>query len=166
MVIYDKNQFTFNVIFLFILLASISLNIYYSKNFYDLKEKFIFINQSLQKIESNQNFNFIEGSHYELEYYLTPQGFYVLANDYGLFSGPSMQPSIFDGNTLIEKKYSGEKIKPGQIVRFVRDNGQAVIHRVRADYGNSVYVQGDSLKEGEIIEKSKITHLVVGVLYT
>ncbi|MEM3374001.1 MAG: S24/S26 family peptidase [Candidatus Woesearchaeota archaeon] len=166
MVIYDKNQFTFNVLFLLILLSLIFLNINYAKNFNEMKEKFRYINETLKKIEDNQNFNFIEGSHYDLEYYLNPQGFYVLANDYGIFNGPSMQPTIFDGNTLIEKKYNGEKIKPGQIVRFVRDNGQAVIHRVRADYGDKVYVQGDSLKEGEIIEKSKITHFVVGVLYT
>lgn len=167
MVIYDKHQFTFNILFLLILVSLIILNLYYAKNFSVLNEKFNYINSTLSKIESNQNFNFIEGSHHELEYYLTTQGFYVLANDYGIFNGPSMQPSIFDGNTLIEKKYDGNStLKSGSIIRFVRDNGQAVIHRVRADYGNKVYVQGDSLKEGEIIDKNQITHVVIGVLYT
>ncbi len=167
MVIYDKNQLTFNLLFLFILMASIILNIIFAQNFILLDKKYTDINNTLAKIEDNQNFNFVEGAHYTLEYMLTPQGFYVLANDYGVFNGPSMQPSIFDGNTMIEKKYDGkERLEAGQIVRFLRKDGQAVIHRVRADYGSTVYVQGDSLKEGEIIEKERITHLVVGILFT
>ena len=67
---------------------------------------------------------------------------------------------------LIEKKYNQEALVEGQIIRFLREDGTAVVHRVRADYGDTVYVQGDSLKEGEIITKEQITHLVLGVLYT
>lgn len=164
--IYDKNQFSFNLIFVFILLASISLNVYYAKNFKTMQDTYMELNKTLAKVESNQNFNFIQGSHNTLDYFLTAQGFIVTtADDYGTFSGPSMQPSIFDSNILIEKKYHNETLQEGSIIRFMRGN-EAVIHRVRADYGSTVFVQGDSLKEGEIISKDKITHIVIGVLYT
>lgn len=167
MVIYDKNQFAFNIIFVLILVGSAVMTIVYSRNFEMLGVKYQNISDRLAEVESNQAFNFIQGSHIGIEYQLNPQGFYVLANDYGVFNGPSMQPAIFDGNTLVERKFDGKsKLAEGQIIRFMRDDGTAVIHRVRSDYGDKVFVQGDSLKEGEIIEKARITHLVIGVLFT
>src|SRR4030042_3196375 len=75
MVIYDKNQLTFNIIFAVILGLLILLNIFYAKNFYDLKLEYDNITQTLSKIESNQNFNFIQGTHNNIEYQLNPQGF-------------------------------------------------------------------------------------------
>jgi hypothetical protein len=167
MVIYDKNQFKFNLIFLFILIVSIFLNVYYATNFKILENRFLQVNETLGKVEENQNFNFIQGSHHNLEYGLSDFGFLInSADDYGLFNGPSMQPAIFDQNILIEQKYNGQELEEGMIIRFLRDNDQGVIHRVRADYGERVYVQGDSLKEGEIISKDRITHIVIGVLFT
>jgi len=167
MVIYDKNQFKFNLIFLFILIVSIFLNIYYATNFKILEKRFLQVNETLGKVEENQNFNFIQGSHHDLTYSLSDFGMLInSADDYGLFNGPSMQPVIFDQNILIEQKYNGQELEEGMIIRFLRDNNQAVIHRVRADYGDRVYVQGDALKEGEIISKDQITHIVIGVLFT
>jgi hypothetical protein len=167
MVIYDRNQLTFNIVFTLILLASITLNLIYAYNFVELHKKYLNVTDRLDKIEGNQNFNFIQASHTLVDYQLTPQGFYVVANDFGVLNGPSMQPTIFDGNTLIEKRYDGSsKLNEGQIIRYIREDGAAVVHRVRADYGETVFVQGDSLKQGEIINKNKITHVVVGVLFT
>ena len=160
MVIYDKNQFRFNVIFFLILITGIFLNVYYATNFR-------IIDKRLSDIEENQVLNYLQGSHNEVDYRLTNAGFLVSsADDFGKFNGPSMQPSIFDGNILIEKRYLGEELSEGQIVRFLRDDGYAVIHRIRANYGDKYYIQGDSLKDGEIVEKNKITHVVVGVLFT
>jgi hypothetical protein len=167
MVIYDRNQLTFNIVFTLILLASITLNLIYAYNFVELHKKYLNVTDRLEKIEDNQNFNFIQASHTLVDYKLTPQGFYVVANDFGVLNGPSMQPTIFDGNTLIEKRYDGtSKLSEGQIIRYIREDGAAVVHRVRADYGETVFVQGDSLKQGEIINKNKITHVIVGVLFT
>ena len=167
MVIYDKNQFRFNIIFTIILISSLFLNIYYATNFKVLDDRFISLNKTLAEVEDNQNFNFIQGAHQDIEYQLTPNGFFIMtADDYGLFNGPSMQPTIYDGNLLVEKKYNNEQLQEGQIIRFMRSDGTAVIHRVRADYGERVYVQGDSLKDGEIINKDQITHLVIGILFT
>jgi hypothetical protein len=164
--IYDKNQFIFNILLVLIFCASVALNIYYSQNFKDLEERYLSVNETLAKVESNQNYNFIQGAHNEIEYLLTPQGFTVVsANDFGVFNGPSMQPSIYDRNLLIERKYANETLEEGQIIRFMR-NGEAVIHRVRADYGDKVFVQGDSLKEGEMIAKDRVTHIIIGVLFS
>jgi hypothetical protein len=167
MVIYDKNQMTFNILFSVILLTSIVLNVIFATNFELLENRFMQVNDTLGKVEVNQNFNFIQGAHNDIEYSLTEHGFLVRsADDSGLFNGPSMQPVIYDQNTLIEKTYNGENLTEGQVVRFLRDNGDAIVHRVRADYGDTIFVQGDSLKDGEIISKDKVTHIVVGVLYT
>ena len=168
MVIYDRNQFTFNLIFLLILIASILITIIYSQNYIALNRKYQEMSQRLDEIEDNQGFNFIQGSHDEIDYQLTSEGFFIRkADDFGIFNGPSMQPVIFDGNLVIERIYDkSSKLEEGQVVRFLREDGTAVIHRVRADYGSTVYVQGDSLKEGEIISKNQITHVIIGVLFT
>ncbi len=165
--IYDKNQFTFNLIFILVLIATIIINVIFGMNFVQLNKRYVSINKTLSEIRHNQNFNFVQGSHQILKYQLTSQGFFVdSADNFGTFNGPSMQPTIYDGNIVIEKTYSGQSLEEGQIVRFIRDDGTAIIHRVRADYGNSVFVQGDSLKEGEIINKDQITHIIIGVLFT
>jgi len=167
MVIYDKNQFGFNVVFMIILISSLFINVYYATNFKSLDGRFNYLNKTLTKVEDNQNFNFLQGSHHDLDYTMTPTGFFIIsANDYGLFNGPSMQPAIYDGNLLIETKYRDQELKEGHIIRFMRNDGTAVIHRVRADYGDKVFVQGDSLKDGEIVDKDRITHIIIGVLYT
>ena len=41
MVIYDKNQFSFNVIFTIILISSLFLNIYYATNFKVLNDRLL-----------------------------------------------------------------------------------------------------------------------------
>jgi hypothetical protein len=159
MVIYDKNQFAFNTVFLIILVVLTFINIYYATNFRIVEERFLSVNESL-------SFNFIQGTHSKIEYALTEHGFLVRsADNYGVFNGPSMQPTIFDQNIIIEKQYDGSALEEGQVVRFMRGS-TAVVHRVRADYGDTVYVQGDSLKDGEIISKSQITHVIIGVLFT
>jgi len=165
--IYDRNQIRFNVVFVIIVLSSLALNVYFSYRVRQLNSNYEDMVSVLEKIESNQDFNFIQGTHYDLKYALTESGLVILSsNDIGALSGSSMQPVIFDGNILIEKKYDGENLEEGQIVRFIRKDGAAVVHRVRADYGSTLYVQGDSLKEGEVIDKKQVTHIVIGVLFT
>ncbi|NTV22919.1 MAG: hypothetical protein HGA85_00900 [Nanoarchaeota archaeon] len=167
MVIYDKNQFSFNLIFVFILLVSLASNYILWKNAGQIRDSVDSLNTTLAKVEENQNFNFIQGSHVPVSYKLTEASFEVMADDYGELSGPSMQPAMYDGNTLIETKYDGvSPLYEGMVIRFLRRDGTGVIHRIRADYGDRLYVQGDSLKEGEIIQKSQVTHIIVGVLFT
>lgn len=106
-----------------------------------------------------------------------------LIDNYGEFKGSSMQPTIFEGNTLLEKKYSNNTIlKTGDIVRYYRftkttpdcntiiNNSnitdEAVIHRINAIYQDYILVQGDNLNEQENIQPCQITHKIIGVIYT
>lgn len=115
-------------------------------------------------------------------------------DDWGELFGSSMQPTFFEGNTVLEKKLTPEmKIKTGDILRFYRfsdtypdcasiqqaqgtnnslggawiNNSMAVIHRVNAIYDDSsIIMQGDNLNEQEVIERCQVTHIVVGILFT
>lgn len=79
-------------------------------------------------------------------------------------SGFSMRPTMFDGNYVILKEYSGQVITEGMIVRFEKDDG-FVIHRVRGIYDDYIYTQGDSNKYGEKINRTQITDIVTGVIF-
>ncbi|MBU0757618.1 MAG: S24/S26 family peptidase [Nanoarchaeota archaeon] len=166
--IYDKNQFTFNMIFLVLVIAAISVFAFFGRNYYEVTEELRDINLKLSEIEDNQNMmNYIQGGRNPVDFQLTPTGFFVTAaDDYGILSGSSMQPAIFDGNILIEKKYVGQKFMPGQIVRYLNKDGVPVVHRVRAVYDTTLFVQGDNLDIGEVISKTSVTHIVVGVIFT
>ena len=169
--IYDKNQFVFNIIFLAIIIVLIGCFVFLGVNYYNINEKIQSLNNTIGEVEKNQNYiNYIQGAHNDITYLLTPRGFFIEgANDFGTLNGPSMQPTIFDSYTLILLNYNENmSLKVGQIIRFLDDNNVPVIHRVRAIYNDtdSVFVQGDNLPEGEIIYKKKITHIVVGVLFT
>lgn len=79
-----------------------------------------------------------------------------------------MQPTMFTNNIVIEKKYRGQKLQEGDVIRY--DNGDGyTIHRIKGNYmdaGGYYWIQGDNNKyaDGEIYPEN-ITHVVVGVLY-
>ena len=161
---YDKKQRVFNIAWLSLTLLLLLLVGIFGYRIVKTQQQLI---ERVDAMEENQNFNFLQAPHHELEYQLTTQGFFIdSADDIGQFNGPSMQPTLFDGHLLIEKSYNGSSLEEGSIIRFIRQDGTAVIHRVRADYGDELFVQGDSLKDGEIIQKDQVTHIIIGVLFT
>lgn len=161
---FDKNQFYFNIIFTVLFMGLIITCLLLCINLVQVKKGIISMNTTLDKISMNH----IQAAHYQLDYMLTTEGFFIRSvNDFGNFDGPSMQPAIFDDNTLLQIKYNENvTLDAGQIIRYINEDGIAVIHRIRAVYQNSVFVQGDNLKEGEIVGKDRITHVIVGVLFT
>ena len=166
--IYDKNQFIFNIILSVLLVVMIVTSIFYGNSLFRIKNQIKSINENLSEIEKNQNYiNFIQGSHHNIEYQLTPEGFFISgANDFCIIKGASMQPALFEGNILIQEKYKNQNLTIGTIVRYIDNEGTPVIHRIRGVYNSTVNVQGDNLEEGEIINIDKITHVVIGVLFT
>jgi len=87
---------------------------------------------------------------------------------YGRLYGSSMQPTIFDGNTVISREFDGQDIEEGDIVRYERDESY-VLHRVTGDYQHEGYVEtkGDNNKHTDgRIQVSDITHIVIGVIFT
>ncbi len=80
--------------------------------------------------------------------------------------GPSMEPSIFPGNTLLLRPVTDKTaIREGHIVRF-NYGDETYVHRVLAAYENRIITQGDNSLTQESISREDITHIVVGVLYT
>ena len=81
-------------------------------------------------------------------------------------TGPSMQPAIFPGHTVLLRPYAeGMGLREGHIIRFVRD-GQAEVHRIVAVYDDEVVTQGDNALERETITRDMVTNVAVGVLFT
>lgn len=97
----------------------------------------------------------------------------------GEFTGNSMQPTIFEGNTLIVMGlFLYDSVEPGQIIRYresgcfdINANYDAdevfIVHRVVATYvNNTVVMRGDNNVEEEVIKRCQISHIVIGILYT
>ena len=113
-------------------------------------------------------------------------------DDYGTTFGSSMQPTFFEGNTILLKNYTENMtLKSGELIRFFRftpeypnctslidriannslggswvRNDMAVIHRINAVYDDNVLAQGDNLYEQEALQRCQITDVVVGVIFT
>jgi hypothetical protein len=167
--IYDRNQFIFNIVFVLILACMLVLGGFTIISLNDIKGKYASLEESYRSLEEGiYPSNNIQSPGADVSYLLTPEGFFVYdVDDFGTLSGPSMQPTIFDGNTMIQKKYvPGMNLSVGDVVRYMGPDGNAVIHRIRGIYASDVYVQGDNLKEGERVPKSRITHKILGVLFT
>lgn len=116
----------------------------------------------------------------------------VKADDYGELWGSSMQPTFFEGNTILLRNFTENmSLKSGDLIRFFRftpdypncsvlhdrlannslggawvRNDMAVIHRVNAVYDKNVLAQGDNLYEQEALVKCQITDVAVGIIFT
>ena len=125
-----------------------------------------------------------------------PSPFYCIhADDYGSLWGSSMQPTFYEGNTILLKNYTinQTQLKTGDLIRFYRfntkypnctslrdaidtgtystggawiNNSMAVIHRINAIYDTNVVAQGDNLYEQEAIQTCQITGVAVGIIFT
>jgi hypothetical protein len=115
----------------------------------------------------------------------------IKADDYGELWGSSMQPTFFEGNTVLLKNYTTTtKLRTGDIIRYYRfsevypncstipgglnnslggayvNNSMAVIHRINAIYDDIIITQGDNLNEQEVIQRCQITDILVAIIYT
>jgi hypothetical protein len=116
----------------------------------------------------------------------------IKADDYGTLYGSSMQPTFFEGNTILLKNYTENMtLKTGDIIRFFRftpehpnctslqnmiannslggswvRNDMAVIHRVNAVYDMNILAQGDNLYEQEDLQRCQITDVAVAIIFT
>ena len=80
--IYDKNQFMFNVTFVVILIVIIGCFAFLGMNYYNMKKEIKSLNNTLAQVEKNQNYiNYIQGAHSDINYLLTPKGFFIEGAD-------------------------------------------------------------------------------------
>ena len=119
--------------------------------------------------ENNHNNNNIQAPHNEIEYYATDNAIIIKnVKDIGKLFGHSMQPSIFDGNTMIGVPYNNQKLKEGMIIRY-KENDNYVIHRIKGEYQKWGYVitQGDNNNyEDNFVYLDQISDIIVGVIFT
>ena len=112
--------------------------------------------------------NYIQAPYADPKYQSSKDSVTVDVSSVSFPEGKSMQPTIFSGNMALLQRYDGEEIEEGQILRYTKGDS-AAIHRVQANYldtGGYLLMRGDNNRFSERIEKSQITHRVVGILYT
>lgn len=118
--------------------------------------------------EDTDTGEYIQAAYTDVDYSFDGDEVTVEASDISRPEGKSMRPTIFSGNTLIMKEYTGGTISEGEILRYSTENGY-VIHRVQASYldtGGYLLMKGDNNEHSSRINRSQITHRVTGVLYT
>lgn len=97
----------------------------------------------------------------------------------GWLVGTSMQPTIYEGNTLLTRKvYNDTKLVPGMVIRYTTLNTTNcsvtftspipyVVHRIDAIYNDNIIItSGDNNRRSEAIRRCQITHIIAGVIYT
>lgn len=103
-------------------------------------------------------------------------------DDWGDFSGNSMQPTLFEGNIVLSNLITDDTVlKPGMIIRYTTlnktgcepiQNSQLIdvpyiIHRIVSVHNdNTIITGGDNNNFVEKIKRCQITHVIVGVVYT
>jgi hypothetical protein len=64
------------------------------------------------------------------------------------------------------KEYKNETLQEGQIICYMESKEKKICHRIVSIYPDRIITQGDNNINSENINKSIITDLVVGVLFT
>lgn len=110
--------------------------------------------------------NFIQASHTEINYtYDEDKGQVIVDNVYCFeMHGASMNPTLFEGNVVCFKNYTGEKLRQGDMVHY-QTNGMEGLHRIEAVQSDIVVVRGDNNKQEEIINYSSVKGILVLSLY-
>ena len=106
-----------------------------------------------------------------IEPYLTSTGIGIRnVDDWGKIDGFSMEPILEDGDYVLVKKYQGEELFIGQMIRFKNNYNEPkyIIHEIIGFRGDEIVItHGISNPEGEneYVWKPQITHVVVGTLF-
>ncbi|PSG99520.1 MAG: hypothetical protein BRC29_05390 [Nanohaloarchaea archaeon SW_7_43_1] len=126
------------------------------------------VEMNSQNQDRRETGNYIQAAYTQIDYDTQQGNIRVDASAVSKPEGKSMRPAIFSGNTVLMKEYKGGSISEGDILRYSTDSG-TVIHRVQANYlntGDYLLMKGDNNEYGSQIQRSQITHRVVGILYT
>jgi len=112
------------------------------------------------------NYN-IQAAHNDIEFEETYTDLIVKNVETMKVNGISMQPTLFTGNRLILKKFSGgiSDLREGQIV-WVETQPEGWIHRIKGIYPEYILTQGDNSPIADAkIQANQIKYIIVGVLY-
>ncbi len=108
--------------------------------------------------------NFIQAHHTDIDY--KDNNNRLIINDVYCHNveGSSMNPTLFEGNTICFRKYNGEELKQGNIIHFETNKTRGA-HRIMAVENDKIVVRGDNNKYDEIINKSDVKGILVLALY-
>lgn len=109
--------------------------------------------------------DFIQAHHYDFNYSI--EGSDIAIKDVYCYNmiGSSMNPTLFEGNTVCFNEYIGQKLRQGNIIHYSL-NGEAKIHRIIAIQDNLIIVKGDNARFEEEINYTDVRGILVMVLYT
>ena len=126
------------------------------------------VEMASQNQDRRETGNYIQAAYTDIDYDTHQGSIRVDASAVSKPEGKSMRPTIFSGNTVLMEEYKGGPISEGDILRYSTDSG-SVIHRVQGNYlntGDYLLMKGDNNEYSSQIQRSQITHKVVGILYT
>lgn len=153
------------------ILLGISLDNSYQENIIPSNNNTITIcEETIQRY--TEPYNYIQPMHTPMEYFINKQEntleIYNI-NQCWKLTGMSMQPTLFEGNTVCYQPFKGTTVKEGDIIAYEK-YGSMITHRVRATYqgvdGKRIITQGDSLSEQDVITTNDIKYKVVAVIFT
>ena len=81
--------------------------------------------------------------------------------------GSSMNPALFEDNSVCFKEYEGGELKQGNIVHYKTNNNKTNegFHRIIAVQEDKIFSRGDNNKAEEIINHSDVKGILVLTLY-
>ena len=109
--------------------------------------------------------NFIQAHHADFDYSIEGSNIGIRDVYCHNMKGSSMNPTLFEGNTICFKEYKGQKLRQGNIIHYSL-NVKEIIHRIIAIQDNLIIVKGDNARFGEEINYTDVRGILVMVLYT
>jgi hypothetical protein len=116
-----------------------------------------------------QNYQNIQAGHTDVEYSLSNGNLKVYdVQECNELWGNSMQPTIFEGNTICEIGYDPDEheLESGMIVSYLDGYGDYVVHRIAAVYPGYYLIESDRYGDWEYVYEEDIETIVVAVLFT
>jgi len=79
----------------------------------------------------------------------------------------SMLPTLDSRSVLLLETVTATDLRPNDLAIYTRDDGRAIVHRVKAIHPHGILFDGDNNKASDgWIDPTRITHRVAGILYT
>ena len=108
--------------------------------------------------------DFIQAHHYDFNYSIEGSDIAIKDVYCHNMKGSSMNPALFEGNTICFKEYKDQELRQGNIIYYSL-NGEENIHRIIALQDNLI-VKGDNNKFQEEINYTDVKGILAMVLYT
>lgn len=107
---------------------------------------------------------FLQGHHTEVNYTWDNETLIIEDVYCKKIKGSSMNPTLFYGNIICMKEYSGQPLKEGNIIHYVV-NESARLHRIITIEPEMIIVRGDNNLNQERILREQIEGILIAAIY-